>query len=145
MRTVLCLLLILTSVFGATATRADGPVPSSESLKIATCPPGTSSVFEGDVLKCRAEFRCSAGFTATPTANGLICFKRQNAIASADCNNCTAGVHVQVGKPGNDTCSLFGSNEPNKLRCCGGAIRWQDKDGLVDVCGYFAKPQKFEQ
>jgi hypothetical protein len=141
-----CLLLALAGLISeVTVANADGPVPQEEASKIARCPAGTSSVVDGDVLKCKAEFRCSAGYTATPTANGLICFKRQNAIAAADCNNCNVGAHVQVGRPGRDTCSLFNSNEPNKLRCCGGATRWKDKDGLVDVCGFFSKPQKAEQ
>jgi hypothetical protein len=120
---------------------ADNP-PASEAAQIRTCPAGTTAAVVSGKLKCSLTFACPAGFKGFAVGQGLICFKRENALAAADCNECHAGAHVQVALPNADTCKLggLGASEPNKLACCNNAVRWQDKDGNLDVCGFFAAP-----
>jgi hypothetical protein len=137
---LLGLTMIVSSVLAGGTAAADGP-PGSVSHLIRNCPAGTTAAVVNGQLRCTSTFKCPWGYDPQPVNDGLICFKRENLVSAADCNNCSLGWHTQKALNEDDTCQApFGPSEPSKLACCNGAIRWQDKDGLLDVCGFFAAP-----
>jgi hypothetical protein len=118
------------------------PPPTSQNGQIRTCPAGSTASVVSGKLKCSLTFACASGYEGFAVGQGFICFKRENSVAAADCNECHPGGHVQVARNGADTCKLggVGPSEPGKLACCNNAVRWTDKDGNLDVCGFFAAP-----
>lgn len=140
------LLLALLVAGGATLSAAPrawaDPPPTTENGQIRRCPQGTTASVVSGKLKCSLTFACPSGFQGIAVGQGLICFKRENPAAAADCNECHPGGHVQVAVNGKDTCKLggVGTSEPDKLSCCNNTVRWEDKDGTLDVCGQFAAP-----
>jgi hypothetical protein len=135
--------LVMCGIALGTAPRASAdPPPASENDQVRRCPPGSTASVSGGKLKCNLTFSCPSGYQAIAVGQGLICFKRENAVVAADCNDCHPGAHVQVARNGGDTCKLggVGSSEPDKLACCNNSVKWTDKDGTLDVCGFFAAP-----
>lgn len=127
-------------------SHAQAQLSTSQRNFIRTCPAGTNGTVVNGELKCTLVLKCASGYEAFPATKdgktGLICFKRQNLLAAADCNNCGIGVHVQTPRENKDTCTPpIGKHDPSKLKCCQQTSRWQDKDGQTDVCGTFAAPE----
>ncbi len=118
-------------------------IPASQAAAVIKCPQGTTATQDGNRLLCRANFVCDTGYEAIAVnGGGITCFKRENFVAAADCNNCGLGVHVQTARSGKDTCTPpIGKADASKLACCKGATRWQDLNGQLDVCGFFAAPR----
>jgi hypothetical protein len=141
---VMAAVLVACGLVLATAPRAwADPPPTSQNDQIRSCPQGTTASVVNGRLNCSLTFACPSGYQAFAVGQGLICFKRENAAAAADCNECHPGGHIQVAQNEKDTCKLggVGTSEPSKLACCNNAVRWEDKDGNLDVCGFFAAPK----